>query len=147
MIIAFGDGPDERVVHTNRYGPVNAFQRVDVPFRGSAFLRALLAVAGRTRNGMSGCNTTEGVISRSRHVHGWLGVQRYLSATEYGIDLIRHGRKIEYASRDLFKWTADMTAEEEEYPIDDPRHRGRIVGEIHIDHLPRHIHEGSVRPK
>jgi hypothetical protein len=62
-----------------------------------------------------------------------LGLQRYLSKTEYGIDFLRHGRKIEIASRDLFQWQ-DGEAIEPEYPIDDPRQRGRIVGEIHLDH-------------
>lgn len=130
----WGDGPDERVVHTNRYGPINAFQRIDVRLEDRLFCTRCWQWLAAQETLCPACNTSEGVVSRSRHVHGWLGVQRYLSATEYGIDLIRHGRKIEYASRDLFKWTADTTAEEEEYPIDDPRHRGRIVGEIHIDH-------------
>src|SRR5690606_17274027 len=46
---------------------------------------------------------------------------------------IRNGRKIEIGNKDLFSWN-DGESEEREYPIDDPRNRGRIVGEIHIDH-------------
>ncbi|PYI92468.1 MAG: ATP-binding protein [Verrucomicrobia bacterium] len=130
----WGDGPDERIVHTNRYGPINAFQRVDVRLDDRLFCTRCWQWLAAQEESCPACNTTEGVVSRTRHVHGWLGIQRYVSATEYGIDLIRHGRKIEYASRDLFKWTGDTSVEEEEYPIDDPRHRGRIVGEIHIDH-------------
>jgi len=56
-----------------------------------------------------------------------------LTANDYGIDFIRHGRKIEIANKELFFWN-DGQIVEEEYPIDDPRHRGRIVGEIHLDH-------------
>lgn len=130
----WGDGAEERIVHTNRYGAINAFQRVDVRLEDRLFCTRCWQWLAAQETLCPACNTAEGIVSRSRHVHGWLGVQRYLSATEYGIDLIRHGRKIEYSSRDLFKWTADTSAEEEEYPIDDPRHRGRLVGEIHIDH-------------
>ena len=75
------------------------------------------------------CNIEE----TPRWIKGWVGVQRYLHNTEYGIDFIRNGRKIEIASKDLFKWS-DGDTEEAEYPIDDPRNRGRFVGEIHIDH-------------
>ena len=51
----------------------------------------------------------------------------------FGIDLIRNGRKIEVGNKDLFDWS-DEGGIEREYPIDDPRSRGRFVGEIHIDH-------------
>ena len=73
------------------------------------------------------------IIQRKRRVHGWLGVQRYLSNSEYGIDFIRNGRKIEISSRELYVWRSEG-GEEPEYPIDDPRNRGRLVGEIHLDH-------------
>ena len=79
------------------------------------------------------CGTDDGVCVRNRRVYGWLGVQRYLDANDYGIDFLRHGRKIEIASRDLFFWKDD-TRKVSEYPIDDPRGRGRLVGEIHLDH-------------
>src|SRR5207253_8143499 len=79
------------------------------------------------------CGGSQNVVKRNRRVYGWVGLQRYLSASDYGIDFLRHGRKIEVASRDLFYWN-DGQLSEEEYPIDDPRHRGRVVGEIHLDH-------------
>jgi hypothetical protein len=79
------------------------------------------------------CNTENTVMKRSRKVTGWLGIQRYLDQSEFGIDFIRNGRKIEIANKDLFSWRGE-SGEEQEYPIDDPRGRGRIVGEIHIDH-------------
>lgn len=69
-----------------------------------------------------------------RRIKGWVGLQRYLHNTEFGIDLIRNGRKIEIGNKDLFKWSDGDDTEEVEYPIDDPRNRGRFVGEIHIDH-------------
>ena len=79
------------------------------------------------------CGTTGSVLKRSRKVTGWLGIQRYLDQSEFGIDFIRNGRKIELANKDLFSWN-DGENEDREYPIDDPRNRGRIVGEIHVDH-------------
>ena len=79
------------------------------------------------------CETVNSVVKRERKVTGWLGIQRYLDQSEFGIDFIRNGRKIEIGNKDLFLWN-DGETEEREYPIDDPRNRGRIVGEIHIDH-------------
>lgn len=79
------------------------------------------------------CNSTNSIIQRQRNVKGWLGIQRFLHENEYGIDFLRNGRKIELANKDLFIWN-NGEMEEREYPIDDPRNRGRIVGEIHIDH-------------
>ncbi len=79
------------------------------------------------------CGTADSVISRERRVHGWIGLQRYLSTSRFGIDFIRNGRKIEIGNKDLFDWS-DESGVEREYPIDDPRNRGRFVGEIHLDH-------------
>lgn len=79
------------------------------------------------------CQSEGTVKNRTRRVTGWLGIQRYLDQTEFGIDFIRNGRKIEIGNKDLFYWH-DGDAEEQEYPIDDNRNRGRIIGEVHIDH-------------
>jgi hypothetical protein len=79
------------------------------------------------------CGTSNSVVKRARKITGWLGIQRYLDQSEFGLDFIRNGRKIEIGNKDLFSWN-DGESEEREYPIDDPRNRGRIVGEIHIDH-------------
>lgn len=73
------------------------------------------------------------IIETSRRVSGWVGLQRYLDDGDYGLDFVRNGRKIETASKDLFFWS-DGESRELEYPIDDPRNRGRFVGEIHLDH-------------
>ncbi|MGQ3230231.1 MAG: ATP-binding protein [Blastomonas fulva] len=79
------------------------------------------------------CEAAGSVVKRARKVTGWLGIQRYLDQSDFGIDFIRNGRKIEIGNKDLFSWH-DGENEEREYPIDDQRNRGRIVGEIHIDH-------------
>ena len=73
------------------------------------------------------------VVEIKRRLHGWLGLQRYLHEEDFGIDLIRNGRVIEVQNKDLFVWTGGERPERE-YPIDDPRNRGRFVGQLHLDH-------------
>jgi hypothetical protein len=79
------------------------------------------------------CAAAGSIVTRSRRVRGWIGLQRYLHKTDFGFDLLRNGRKIEIGNKDLFVWKG-QNGEEPEYPIDDQRGRGRFVGEIHIDH-------------
>lgn len=73
------------------------------------------------------------IVETPRRVKGWVGIQRYLDKTDFGIDFIRNGRKIEIGNKDLFIWS-DGENQDVEYPIDDPRSRGRFIGEIHLDH-------------
>jgi Histidine kinase-, DNA gyrase B-, and HSP90-like ATPase len=73
------------------------------------------------------------IVETPRRIKGWVGLQRYLDKTDFGIDFIRNGRKIEIGNKDLFTWS-DGETQEVEYPIDDPRSRGRFIGEIHLDH-------------
>lgn len=81
------------------------------------------------------CEAKESLVTRDRRVSGWIGIQRYLHDKDFGIDYIRNGRKIEIGNKDIFSWIdEEKEVEDREYPIDDPRNRGRIVGEIHIDH-------------
>jgi len=80
------------------------------------------------------CGSAGNVVQRPRRIYGWLGIQRYLHDSEYGIDFIRNGRKIELKSKELFDWFNPDGSVEKEYPIDDHRRLGRIVGEIHLDH-------------
>jgi hypothetical protein len=74
---------------------------------------------------------------RERRIWGWVGIQRYLHGSDFGIDFIRNGRKILLRDLTLFRWDDpdDPTGRGEvEYPIELPR-AGRIVGEIHVDHV------------
>jgi hypothetical protein len=73
---------------------------------------------------------------RDRRIHGWFGVQRYLDESEYGIDFLRNGRKIRVNDRSLFSWeNPDDSTQVPEYPVEIPAGQGRIVGEIHLDHV------------
>lgn len=127
-----GEGNPSRAVNTARYGEISAYQSVDVRLGDRPFCMKCWTWLSFGENVCSACGSSD-ITIRPRRVYGWLGIQRYLSDTDYGIDFIRNGRKIEVASRDLFVWN-NGESQESEYPIDDPRHRGRIVGEIHIDH-------------
>lgn len=128
-----GDSSPDRQTQTTRYGLVDAHQIVDRRLADRPFCTRCWQWLPSGEGTCPSCNLADSVVIRERRVHGWLGVQRYLSQTDYGIDFLRHGRKIEVASKDLFQWNSGETLEPE-YPIDDPRNRGRIVGEIHLDH-------------
>ncbi|MBI5499768.1 MAG: ATP-binding protein [Deltaproteobacteria bacterium] len=129
-----GEGNPARVVETARYGAVNAFQSIDRSLGDRKFCAACWQWLPAGTDACPACGVAaENVVVRQRRIRGWLGVQRCLSEQEFGIDFLRHGRKIEFANKELFLWT-DGEVQELEYPIDDPRHRGRIVGEIHLDH-------------
>ncbi|MER6842492.1 ATP-binding protein [Streptomyces platensis] len=77
---------------------------------------------------------------RERRIHGWLGVQRYLDKTEYGIDFLRNGRKILRWDKQLFTWNnphgREGDKEDPEYPAELAHQGGRLIGEIHLDHVP-----------
>lgn len=125
------DSP-ERTVQT-RLGLVNAYQVIDSRLGPRPYCLRCWQWLTSEMQDCPNCDRRDAITQRERRVRGWLGIQRYLSAQEFGLDFIRHGRKIEIGNKDLFFWTDD-TAVESEYPIDDPRNRGRIVGEIHLDH-------------
>jgi hypothetical protein len=128
-----GEGNPNRESHTARYGVINGYQPIDVRLANRSFCQQCWQWLPAGEAKCPACGRSDDVTIRQRRVYGWLGIQRYLNSTDFGIDFVRHGRKIEIASRDLFYWN-DGQVIEEEYPIDDPRHRGRIVGEIHLDH-------------
>jgi hypothetical protein len=126
---------ESRTVHLSEHGQVAAFQTIDRVLPDRLYCTHCMRWLGAAE---TSCTTPHcNVVSRKRRVHGWIGLQRYLSESDYGIDFVRNGRKIETANKDLFDWTVDGVVERE-YPIDDPRAGGRFVGEIHIDHCRVH---------
>jgi hypothetical protein len=74
---------------------------------------------------------------RERRIWGWIGIQRYLDSAQYGVDFLRYGRKILKQDKSLFVYQDPDTLQAVvEYPIEMPANQGRIVGEIHLDHVP-----------
>ena len=78
------------------------------------------------------------IISREKRVTGWIGIQRYANPSDFGIDLIRNGRKIRMSDKTFFSyddpWTNTPVLQ---YPVDlGTTVGGRIVGELNVDFLP-----------
>lgn len=121
---------------------VRSGERIPAVFRIDERLqdRRVCLGCGTWQNiGDSACEAcgSDRVEVRERRIWGWVGIQRYLHPSDYGIDFIRNGRKILVHDVSLFSWVDpdDVTGRGEvEYPIEVPR-AGRIVGEIHIDHV------------
>lgn len=83
--------------------------------------------------------TSESLQVRERRIHGWVGIQRHLDKRDFGIDFLRNGRKILQADKRVFDWVNPhdpVSGIETEYPVDMVHQGGRIVGEIHLDHVP-----------
>lgn len=80
------------------------------------------------------CGTNDNVHERSRHIKGWVGVQRYFDPDHFGIDLVRNGRVIEELDKSLFNWTDPRDGLSHlEYPLEVTYWGGRIVGELEIN--------------
>jgi hypothetical protein len=81
------------------------------------------------------CGRTESREVPQR-IHGWVGIQRFDDKDDFGIDLVRNGRAIRVDEKEAFFVYEDPVTgkSEREYPID--QQYGRIVGEIHLDHVP-----------
>jgi hypothetical protein len=129
------DNDEPRFVETPRHGTIDAFQSFDKQLGSRPFCLQCWNWLPSNVTECPSCGTDGRITHRERRVHGWLGIQRYLDENDFGVDFLRNGRKIEIGNKDLFKWRDDTAdAEILEYPIDDPRNRGRIVGEVHLDH-------------
>lgn len=105
-------------------GLISPIKNLDVTF-GTEYIDRSTGELHDTPDGIDPSN----LVAVPMRVYGWIGVQRYAHKTDFGIDILRYGRKIEVGCKEIFEW-----AGESEYPIDDQRWRGRIVGEIHLDH-------------
>ncbi len=77
------------------------------------------------------------IVKRSRRLKGWIGIQRYAHPTDFGIDLIRNGRKILMGDKSLFGYeNPDTGTFISEYPIElGSTVGGRIVGALYVDYL------------
>jgi hypothetical protein len=82
------------------------------------------------------CGDAGQVKTRECVIRGWIGIQRFDDQNKFGIDFIRNGRAILIDEKEaVFTWTPETTGEKiKEYPVDGIY--GRIVGEVHIDHVP-----------
>lgn len=119
-----------------RGGNVNAMVKIDTTLPDAAFCLDCRHSSSPNSSVCSWCDSYN-LTAHKRQVKGWIGVQRYLDSSDYGIDFIRNGRKILRRDKSLFTWeNSDSLTSEVEYPLGLPTNRGRIVGEIHCDHVP-----------
>jgi hypothetical protein len=72
------------------------------------------------------------IEERARRIWGWIGVQRYADNNDFGFSFFRHGRCLVDNDQALFEWETPEGVREKEYPVE--LGKGRIVGEIHLDH-------------
>jgi len=119
------------------FGKVDAYQSINTTVGTFPFCINCGIWLAKDEESCENClqeDLEQNIIIRDRKIHGWLGIQRYPDKNDYGIDFIRSGRAIEMKNKDLFKWEGVFGDIQQEYIIDDPSNRGRIVGQIHIDH-------------
>lgn len=123
---------ERRTVPVERVGDVHAVERFDIPLPPRQYCpECLLTFDGD--NVCPQCGQANNIRQIQRRLYGWVGIQRFTHPEKYGIDLVRNGRVIESLNKDLFMWH-DEDRSELEYPVDDQRNRGRIIGVVHIDH-------------
>lgn len=114
-------------------GTVHAVERFNVPLPTRRYCATCMQTLPESESTCPTGSASCRVVTVERRVRGWVGIQRYLHDTDFGLDVIRNGRKIELGIKDLFEWREGESSEIE-YPTDDQRKRGRFVGEIHLDH-------------
>ncbi len=126
---------EDRFTHVSGLGDINAVEQIDIPLGEREFCSKCMTwfADQDARCPLDQKREDCGRQMLQRRIYGWIGLQRYLSPSDFGIDFIRNGRKIEIGNKDLFTWSYGDQPEKE-YPYDDVRSRGRFVGEIHIDH-------------
>lgn len=117
--------------------PVHAVETFDFKLSPRRYCSNCVMTLAADEKTCPTCGLSTGICEIQRRLHGWVGLQRYLHEDDFGIDLVRNGRVIEARSKDLFSWLAGERLERE-YPIDDPRNRGRFIGQIHMDHCRVH---------
>jgi len=126
---------EERSVQHRKFGPIPAQFQIDEIIGHQTVCNDC---GHRLLSDEKKCPTCKDSAIRTieKRIRGWVGIQRYDDRNLFGIDLIRNGRVIRQQEQDaFFTWVDSDTGERiRDYPIDQPE--GRIVGEIHLDHVP-----------
>ncbi|MCC2878297.1 ATP-binding protein [Lachnoclostridium pacaense] len=119
---------------TRRNGIIPAVISVDKIIRSSKRCGRCTAIIQSSESICPSCGASE-IRTIDERIWGWVGIQRFDSDTNYGIDLIRNGRAIRIAEqRAFFEYVNEFQELTKDYPIDSQY--GRIVGEIHLDFVP-----------
>ncbi len=124
---------DSRYV-TRKTGNVPAVFRFNQTVGSTKRCGKCTAILGTDDSICPSCGSTS-VRTIEEKVVGWVGIQRFDSDTEYGIDLIRNGRAIKIGEKSaFFEFVDEFKHTIKDYPIDSQY--GRIVGEINLDFVP-----------
>lgn len=124
---------DSRFVE-KQCGKVPAVMRFDQVVGTSKRCGKCMTILGSDETCCPSCNSTS-IRTIEEKVVGWIGIQRFDSGTDYGIDLIRNGRAIKIGEKSaFFEFVDEFKRTIRDYPIDSQY--GRIVGEIHLDFVP-----------
>lgn len=124
---------DNRFVE-RRNGQVPAVFRFDQVVGNQRRCGRCTALISQGDSECPSCHSTS-IRTIEEHVKGWIGIQRFDSETDFGIDLIRNGRAIRIAEKAaFFEFVDDLKKVTKDYPIDSQY--GRIVGEVSLDFVP-----------
>lgn len=125
---------DESRFITRKSGKIPAMMHLDHVVGNTKRCGDCTALLGSSDSECPSCGSTK-IRTIEERVHGWIGIQRYDSDTDFGIDLIRNGRAIKIAEKQaLFEYVDEFKHVIKDYPID--QQYGRINGEIHLDFVP-----------
>lgn len=117
-----------------KMGKVPAVIRFDQVVGSTKRCGACTAVLGSSDSVCPSCGSAS-VRTIEEKISGWIGIQRFDSDTEFGIDLIRNGRAIKIGEKSaFFEFVDEFKRTIKDYPID--QQYGRIVGEISLDFVP-----------
>ncbi len=124
---------DTRFV-VRKSGNVPAVIRFDKTVGNTKRCGKCTAILSSDETSCPSCGSTS-IRTIEEKVTGWVGIQRFDSDTEYGIDLIRNGRAIKTGEKSaFFEYVDEFKHTIKDYPIDSQY--GRIVGEVHLDFVP-----------
>jgi hypothetical protein len=125
---------DHRFVERKGLGQVPAVYRFNEVVGAQKRCGSCTALISPSQNSCPACQCGA-LRTVEERVSGWVGIQRYDDATDFGIDLIRRGRAIRVAEKAaFFEYVDEFKKTIRDYPIDGIS--GRIVGEVHLDHVP-----------
>ncbi len=129
---------DSRFVEHAKHGKIPAVFRFE---KKVIYIQLVCAgcganiLQGSTKCPEANCGSASSV-THEEFISGWVGIQRYSDTSHFGIDLIRNGRAIRLQEKSAFFEYQDPETGESilDYPVD--QRDGRIVGEIHLNHVP-----------
>lgn len=125
---------DNRFVERQKHGKIPAVFRFNEVVHTQKKCLNCTATLESFQSQCPSCGSNE-IRTIEEKIRGWVGIQRYDDLSEFGIDLIRNGRAIRISEKSaFFEYVDEFQKVLKDYPIDS--NFGRIVGEVHIDHVP-----------